>query len=167
MQKAWLALVTFIILLLTFSSFKTVKETIISGKVTSITDGDTFKLLQKDSTLIRVRLANIDCPERKQPFSQSAKQFASDAVFGKNIEIVVLNKDRYGRYIANVIYDGDKNLSKELLKAGYAWHYVRYSNDSTLQDIEDKARKNKIGLWSDPHSIAPWSWRSNKKKKAK
>ncbi|WP_179374357.1 thermonuclease family protein [Winogradskyella wichelsiae] len=167
MQKTWLALVTFIILLLTSSSFNTVKETIISGKVTAITDGDTFKLLQKDSTLIRVRLANIDCPERKQPFSNRAKQFASDAIFGKNIEIVVLSKDRYGRYIANVIYDKDKNLSKELLKAGYAWHYVKYSNDATLQDIEDTARKDKTGLWNDPKPIAPWLWRSNKKKKVK
>ncbi|RCW91313.1 thermonuclease family protein [Winogradskyella arenosi] len=156
-----------IIIIILLSCFTINAQSILYGKVTAITDGDTFKLLQKDSTLIRVRLANIDCPERKQPFSKRAKQFASDAVFGKNIEIVVLNKDRYGRYIANVIYDVDKNLSEELLKAGYAWHYVRYSNDSTLQDIEDKARKIKIGLWGDPNAIAPWSWRSNKKKKAK
>lgn len=142
------------------------KETI-QGKVTAITDGDTFKLLKADSTLIIVRLANIDCPERKQPFSKRAKQFASDAIFGKNVEIQVLKKDRYGRFIANVIYEDNKNLSKELLKAGYAWHYVKYSNDSTLQELEDKAKKDKIGLWQDPNSIAPWAWRSHKKKKIK
>lgn len=138
---------------------------IIKGKVTAITDGDTFKLLKKDSTLIRVRLANIDCPERKQPFSKRAKQFTSDAIFGKNVEVLVLKKDRYGRFIANVIYDDNKNLSKELLKAGYAWHYVKYSNDFTLQELEDKAKKDKTGLWQDSNSIAPWKWRSLKKKK--
>jgi endonuclease YncB( thermonuclease family) len=143
------------------------KKEIIYGKVTTITDGDTFKLLKKDSTLIRVRIANIDCPERKQPYSKKAKQFTSDAIFGKNIEISVLKKDRYGRFIANVFYDNKKNLSKELLKAGYAWHYVKYSNDSTLQVVEDVARKNKAGLWQDPNAIAPWQWRSNKKKKPK
>jgi endonuclease YncB( thermonuclease family) len=137
----------------------------ILGKVTAITDGDTFKLLMKDSTLIRVRLANIDCPERKQPFSKKAKQFASDAIFGKNIEISVLKKDRYGRFIANVFYDNKKNLSKELLKAGFAWHYVKYSNDLTLQELEDAAKKNKEGLWQDKNSIAPWDWRANKKRK--
>ncbi|MFP4846084.1 thermonuclease family protein [Winogradskyella sp. PE311] len=142
------------------------KETI-KGKVTAITDGDTFKLLKKDSTLIRVRLANIDCPERKQPFSKKAKQFTSEAVFGKIIRIEVLKKDRYGRFIANVFYDDNKNLSKELLKAGYAWHFVKYSEDKTLQLLEDKASQDKIGLWQDPNAIAPWEWRSNKKKKSK
>jgi micrococcal nuclease len=145
-------------------SDKSQKETFV-GKVVAITDGDTFKLLKKDSTLIRVRLANIDCPERKQPFSKKAKQFASDAIFGKNIEISVLKKDRYGRFIANVFYDNKKNLSKELLKAGFAWHYVKYSNDLTLQELEDAAKKNKEGLWQDKNSIAPWDWRANKKRK--
>ncbi|NRD24093.1 thermonuclease family protein [Winogradskyella litoriviva] len=145
----------------------TLKKETIKGKVTAITDGDTFKLLKADSTLIRVRLANIDCPERKQPFSKRAKQFASDAIFGKNVEVKVLKKDRYGRFIANVIYDDDKNLSRELLKAGYAWHYVKYSNDSTLQKLEDKAKKDKTGLWQDSNAIAPWAWRSHKKKKIK
>ncbi|WP_178988652.1 thermonuclease family protein [Winogradskyella schleiferi] len=161
----------FIVLLLGLSSYTFLGRTNINqpfhGKVTAITDGDTFKLLKKDSTLIRVRLANIDCPERKQPFSKRAKQFTSDAIFGKNVEILVLNKDRYGRFIANVIYDDNKNLSKELLKAGMAWHFVKYSNDSTLQVLEDNARKKKTGLWADPNAIPPWNWRSHKKKKAK
>lgn len=160
-----------IILLFSLCSFsllvKNKTSIFINGKVTAITDGDTFKLLKADSTLTKVRLANIDCPERKQPFSKRAKQFASDAIFGKNVEVQVLKKDRYGRFIANVIYDDDKNLSKELLKAGYAWHYVKYSNDSTLQKLEDKAKTDKIGLWQDPNAVAPWEWRSHKKKKIK
>ena len=65
------------------------KAQIISGKTVAITDGDTFKLLTADSTLYRVRLANIDCPERRQPFSKRAKQFASDAIFGKEVCIEV------------------------------------------------------------------------------
>lgn len=151
----------YVIVLITLNSF----SQNIFGKVTAITDGDTFKLLKQDSTLIRVRLANIDCPERKQPFSKRAKQFTSDAIFSKEVKIVVLKKDRYGRFIANVFYDDENNLGKDLLKAGFAWHYVRYSNDATLQILEDVARLNKVGLWQDPSSIAPWEWRSNKKKK--
>ncbi|WP_405293722.1 thermonuclease family protein [Algibacter sp. Ld11] len=136
---------------------------VINGKVTAITDGDTFKLLTKDSILIRVRLANVDCPERKQPFSAKAKQFVSEAIFGDIINIYVLKNDRYGRYIANVIYADSLNLSEELVKHGLAWHYVKYSNDNNLQGLEDIAKKNKIGLWQDPTSIAPWEWRANKK----
>lgn len=162
---------TFIIVLICLCSFTYSKSNDVSktfnGKVTAITDGDTFKLLKKDSTLIRVRIANIDCPERKQPFSKRAKQFTSDAIFGKNVKISVLKKDRYGRSIANVFYDDNLNLGKELLKAGMAWHYVKYSDDTALQELEDKARTDKVGLWQDPNSIAPWQWRSNKKKKTK
>lgn len=137
----------------------------IQGKVVAITDGDTFKLLTQDSTLIRVRLANIDCPERKQAFSKRAKQFASDAIFSKTVTLEVLSKDRYGRFIANVFYDDRRNLSKALLKAGLAWHYIKYSNDDSLQALEDKARTDQKGLWADAHAIAPWQWRSRKKKK--
>ncbi|WP_262733864.1 thermonuclease family protein [Gaetbulibacter sp. NE] len=138
----------------------------LTGRVVAITDGDTFKLLTKDSTLIRVRVANIDCPESKQPFSQRAKQFTSSAVFDKQVEIKIIKNDRYGRAIAYVLYN-DKNLSEELLKAGLAWHFVKYSNDESLQSLEDKAKQDKIGLWIDSKAMAPWEWRSSKKKKKK
>ena len=137
----------------------------ITGKVVAITDGDTVKLLTRDSTLIKVRVANIDCPERKQPYSTMAKQFTSQQVFDKEVKLEYLKKDRYGRYICNVIYNDSLSLSKELLKNGMAWHYVKYSNDSTLQVLEDYARFNKIGLWQDPNAQPPWRWRANRKKK--
>ncbi|WP_298499817.1 thermonuclease family protein [uncultured Algibacter sp.] len=157
--------VSFILLL--FLSSLIAPSKIIKGKVVAITDGDTFKLLTKDSILIKVRVANIDCPERKQPFSNKSKQFTSNAIFGKKIIIKELSKDRYGRSIANVIYNDSLNLSQELIKYGLAWHYVKYSKDSILQSLEDNARNNKIGLWQDPTSIPPWEWRANKRKKRK
>ncbi|SFB97763.1 Endonuclease YncB, thermonuclease family [Algibacter lectus] len=161
MKKLILSL--FILLTITINAQKPKGNKVINGKVTAITDGDTFKLLTKDSILIRVRLANVDCPERKQPFSTKAKQFVSEAIFGDTINIDVLKKDRYGRFIANVIYADSLSLSEELVKNGLAWHYVKYSNDDTLQAKEDIAKENKIGLWQDPTSIAPWEWRANKK----
>jgi endonuclease YncB( thermonuclease family) len=137
------------------------------GKVTAITDGDTFKLIDQDSTLHRVRIANIDCPERKQPFSAKAKQFTSDAIFGKIIKVEVLKKDRYGRLIGIVFYNDSLTLNHELVRNGFAWHYIKYSKDSILQSIEDQARIKKLGLWQEPNAIAPWEWRANKKKKKK
>lgn len=143
------------------------KESIIKGKVAGIMDGDTFKLLTKDSTTVKVRLANIDCPERKQPFSDKAKQFVSNAIFGKYVTVQVLKKDRYRRLIANVFYGDSINLNHDLVKQGLAWHYVKYSNDTILQSFEDEARVLKLGLWQDPKPIAPWDWRALKKKKKK
>jgi len=130
-------------------------------------DGDTFKLLTQDSTIIKVRLANIDCPEKKQPFSIKAKDFTSQAIFEKIVCIDVLKRDRYKRYIANIFYNDSLNLSYQLVKHGLAWHYLKYSKDKDLQLLEDTAKKKKIGLWQDPNAIAPWAWRDNKKKKRK
>jgi len=131
----------------------------INGKAISITDGDTFKVLTQDSTVHRIRLANIDCPERKQPFSKRAKQFTSNAVFGKEVCVDILSKDRYGRLIGIVYYNHLLTLNEALVKYGYAWHFLKYSKDPSLDKIEEYARKNKLGLWIDKNPIPPWEWR--------
>lgn len=138
----------------------------LSGKVIAITDGDTFKLLTQDSTQIKIRVANIDCPEKKQPFYQKAKQFTSEAIFSKNVTLKILKNDRYGRFVAEVIYNDSLELGHQLVKNGYAWHFIKYSNDPQLTTLENQAREKKLGLWSDPEAIAPWEWRSRKKQKA-
>ncbi len=146
----------------TVTAIPNYKDTTLMGKVVGITDGDTFRLFLADSSVVRIRIASIDCPERKQPFSTRAKQFTSDAIFSKQVRLAVQSKDRYGRYIAEVFYD-QKNLGQELLRNGMAWHYVRYSSDPYLQQIEDGARAHKVGLWSAKDPIPPWEWRKGKR----
>ena len=46
------------------------------GKVVSVTDGDTIKVL-KDGKQVKIRLAAIDCPEKGQPWSLRAKHFTA------------------------------------------------------------------------------------------
>ncbi|WP_452223500.1 thermonuclease family protein [Lacinutrix chionoecetis] len=164
MSKLWLYSVSLVILIFSFNIVSEIKPTIIKGKVVGIMDGDTFKLLTKDSTTVKVRLANIDCPEKKQPFSTKAKQFVSEAIFSKEVTVQVLKKDRYRRLIANVFYGDSINLNHELVKNGFAWHYVKYSKDTILQSLEDKARKDNVGLWADKNVMSPWEWRANKKR---
>lgn len=154
-----------IILQLSLSDRSTLQDKMINGKVVGVIDGDTFKLLTKDSTLVKVRLANIDCPEQKQPFSAKAKEFVSNAIFNTEVIVKVLKKDRYGRYIANVLYGDSLSLSHELVKKGLAWHYIKYSKDKYLQELEKEAKSNKVGLWQDKNAIPPWEWRENKKNK--
>src|SRR5690606_35698833 len=90
-------------------------------KVIGIKDGDTFVLLMNGKEQV-VRLAHIDCPEKKQPFGSKAKQFASDACFGKQVTLIHNNSyDRNKRLIAEVILKDGRNLNKELVKNGLAW----------------------------------------------
>ncbi|WP_417558775.1 thermonuclease family protein [Mesoflavibacter zeaxanthinifaciens] len=163
MFKYYITILFIIFQSLTLISDKQIQEKEIHGKIVGITDGDTVKLLTVDKTIIKVRVANIDCPERKQPYSARAKQFTSNQIFEKQVKLEYLKKDRYGRYICNIIYDDSLNLSKQLLKNGMAWHYVKYSNDESLQMLENEAKKNKEGLWQDPTAVPPWEWRSSKR----
>jgi micrococcal nuclease len=130
-----------------------------SYRVIGLKDGDTFELLIDNSTQV-VRLAHIDCPEKKQPFGQKAKQFVSDMCFGKYVTLIHNNKfDRNKRLIAEVILQDGTNLNKELVKNGLAWHFKKYSKDNSYADLENEARASKVGLWADNNPIAPWTWR--------
>lgn len=55
-----------------------------SVTVISVTDGDTITVLCGGRQL-KIRLANIDCPEKSQEFGQRAKQFTADLVIGKTV----------------------------------------------------------------------------------
>jgi endonuclease YncB( thermonuclease family) len=74
----------------------------LTGKVVGVTDGDTITVLVAEHP-IKVRLAEIDTPERGQPWASRAKQALSDKVFGKEVEIRVVTVDRYGRTVAPTI----------------------------------------------------------------
>ena len=134
----------------------------ISGKVIGIKDGDTVVILLEGNIQKTLRVAEVDSPENSQPFGKNAKQFTSDQIFGKQINFIETDTDRYGRTIAKIYYD-NKYLSAEIIKSGFGWWYYHYSNDKNLEMLEDEASKNKIGLWSDPNSIPPWEWRKLKK----
>ena len=57
-------------------------EIVYHGKVVKIADGNTLTLLV-DSKQHRIRLSDIDTPERKQPLGTKAKQALSELAFGK------------------------------------------------------------------------------------
>ncbi len=135
------------------------QDTTVYGKVIGIADGDTITLLiDNTTTTIKVRLASIDCPERKQPYASVAKQFVSDEIFNREVKVKIDSKDRYGRSIGWVYYN-NKCLNQELLKQGLAWHFRMYSKDKKLQILEDHAKATKVGLWKGQNPIPPWEWR--------
>ncbi|PKF74785.1 thermonuclease family protein [Chryseobacterium sp. PMSZPI] len=138
-----------------------------SGRVIKISDGDTITVLLEGNQQKKLRLAEVDCPEKGQPFGKNAKQFTSDQIFGKTIHFIETDTDRYGRSIAKVYYDQDKYLSKELIKAGMGWWYFPYSKDASLGKLQERAQRNKAGLWQDVHAVAPWEYRKMKREESK
>jgi micrococcal nuclease len=150
-----------LILTISFLSFQVIST--INGKIVGVSDGDTVKLLTADFTEIKVRLEGIDCPEKNQAFGQKAKQFTSDLCFGKQVSFQKTGQDRYGRSLGYIILPDGRNLNKEILRAGFAWHYKKYNQSKELADLEKEAKAAKRGLWYDPNPMAPWDFRKMSK----
>lgn len=134
-----------------------------TGRVVGVTDGDTIKVLC-DRTEVKVRLAEIDAPERGQPFGAKAKVALSDLVFGREVRLDVTDTDRYGRSVARV-WVGRTDANREMIRRGYAWAYRKYLTDTTLLDDEAAAQRARSGLWADAVPTPPWEFRAQKRKK--
>lgn len=133
--------------------------------VVGISDGDTIKVRCPGQPQTVVRLAEIDAPEKAQPFGQRSKELLSTLCFRKQAEIRPSSRDRYGRTIARVTCAGtDANVA--MVRAGMAWAYTRYLTDPQIQAMEGAARRERLGLWTEAHPVPPWEWRRTEDKGA-
>ena len=136
-----------------------------SGKVVRILDGDTLEVLHGKMPR-RIRLAEIDCPQKGQPFGKGAKQMTAELAFSQTVLVRPRGRDRNGRNLGEIILPAGRNLGHELVKVGLAWRYLRYSRNKTLGALETEARTAKRGLWRDLDTIAPpvppWKWHPGK-----
>ena len=130
-----------------------------SAKVIHIADGDTITVLNKEKEEIKIRLNGIDCPEKAQAYGNKAKQFTNDLVHGEMVTIQAHDQDKYGRTIGDVILEDGRNLSQELVKAGMAWWYFKYSEDRELGRLELEAKLAHVGLWAGTNPVPPWVFR--------
>ena len=133
------------------------------GKVVGISDGDTITVLHNNRGE-KVRLYGIDTPEKRQDFGNKAKQFTSNMVFGKYVEVESVTKDRYGRTVG-LVYINGQCLNEELVRAGFAWVYIKYCKKAICTDwrrLEAAAKANKNGLWSHTNPMPPWEYRHSK-----
>lgn len=129
-----------------------------ASNVVGISDGDTITILTADLEQMKVRLAEIDCPEKKQPFGTKAKEALSEKIFGKHVDVEWTKKDRYGRVIGKVYLDG-RYINKEMIEEGWAWHYTEYSHSPEMAEAQVYAKSHKLGLWADKHPVPPWEFR--------
>lgn len=132
-----------------------------TARVVAVSDGDTIVVLD-GATEVKVRLNGIDCPEKRQAFGARARQLTSLLAFGKTVKVTPIGEDRYGRLLGDVLLPDGRVLNRELVAAGMAWHYVKYSKDEALAQLEREARAGRVGLWSDANPTAPWDFRARR-----
>lgn len=145
----------------------------VNGLVVEVTDGDTLVLLTEDRVRQRVRLAEIDAPEKKQPFGSAAKTALASWAFKKQAVVDVEDVDRYGRVVGTVHVQGSAAECRQLgcdaasrlnvnllqVRAGMAWAYRQYAKSPSIYAAERAARATRTGLWQDPTPVPPWEWR--------
>jgi micrococcal nuclease len=110
-----------------------------------------------------VRLHGIDAPETGQDFGSRAKQAASDLAFGKQVTVREVDKDRYGRTVAEVVLPDGKSMNREMVRGGMAGWYRKYAPaDRELASLEADAKAAKRGLWVQAGAVPPWDWRNGR-----
>lgn len=137
----------------------------LTGKVVSISDGDTISIIDSGNVRHNIRLAGIDAPEKSQKYGSASKDNLSKLVYMRTVSIEDKKRDKYGRIVGKVILD-DVDVCLSQISSGLAWHYVKYANEQSTKDrqaysqAEIKARKKMIGLWGDPSPTPPWDFRN-------
>lgn len=129
---------------------------LLTALVVAISDGDTLTVRPDGGERLRVRVAEIDAPESRQPFGAAAKRSLSDLCFRERAEIRPQKTDRYGRTVARVTCRG-QDASAHQVRTGMAWVFERYASDRSLFRLQDEAKAAGRGLWSEP--APPWEWR--------
>lgn len=131
----------------------------LSGKVIGVLDGDTVDVLVNERP-VRVRLSEIDAPEKRQAFGTRSRQALSAMVFGQAVTVEDQGLDWRGkRTVGRILIDG-RDVNRAMVAAGMAWVYPQYVKDRSLYGVEADARSAGRGLWADKTPVPPWQWRA-------
>lgn len=131
---------------------------------------------------IKIRLANIDAPEKEQDFGKQSRDSLLEMVGKKKVRIDSRAVDQYGRIIGLISVDG-LNVNQEQVKRGLAWAApgwrkgrravpkspggqefgrpapVAASAYKIYTALQNDARMARRGLWEKINPLSPWQWR--------
>jgi micrococcal nuclease len=130
-----------------------------SAKVIAVMDGDTVLIL-RDNMPIKVRLAEIDAPEKAQAFGEESKQSLAELVLNKQVRVDSQAIDDYGRLVALIKVD-ELNVNYEQVQRGMAWVYSRFNKSEVFLGLQNEAKQAKRGLWTQTDPIPPNKWRKD------
>lgn len=149
-------------LTLLFAAVGTACADTLAGVIIVVIDGDTV-LFKPDSTLpasrafLKIRLADIDAPEKDQPYGDVATRALQELALKQRAELEIVATDVYGRKVGRLTV-GTLAVNAELVRRGYAWASSRDPADAA-RVLQREARAARIGLWQDADPTPPWVWR--------
>jgi len=113
-----------------------------SVRIGRVLDGDTVEL--EDGR--KIRLANINTPEKGFAYSELAKSYLEEFV-GNKLEMENLGGDKYGRTLGRLYFSGDY-LNLKIVREGMAHTYLVFEDEEReFSRAEKYARDNGLGIW--------------------
>jgi len=134
-----------------------------SARVIAVLDGDTVLILhkaagQRAGGLMKIRLAEIDAPEKDQAYGTASRSSLVGMVWHRQVRVHPLALDKYERTVAQLEVNG-LNVNEEMVRRGMAWEYSHYHSDRRYIALQNEARQAGRGLWTQVDPIPPWQWR--------
>lgn len=133
---------------------------VIGGRA-RVSDGDTIEVAG-----VRIRLEGIDAPESAQmcetaagdpwPCGRLATRALERLIGDREVRCQSHGLDKYGRTLA-VCEAGGRDLNAEMVRQGFAWAFVRYSQRYVA--VEAEARAARAGIWAGT-AVPAWDYRA-------
>lgn len=130
--------------------------------VTRVFDGDSFLVRPVKGKDINVRLADIDAPEKQQPYGNDARAALKRLIEGRRVYVDVIETDQYQRKVAHVYRLPDRlDVRRTLVHDGHVWVWRKHARDRQLFALEDAARAAHVGIWAlrESERMPPWQFR--------
>lgn len=133
-------------------------ETLISGKVERVVDGNTLEVTTAKEGSYRIVLKGIDCPELGQEYGLAAKQLLEKWLLHRDVVVHLSGKDRQKNYIGIVLLEDNLDVRMALLAHGLAWTSEKDA-EPDLETIRIQAAAERKGLWAQNDPTPPWIYR--------
>ena len=136
----------------------------LTGRVVSVIDGDTIRVVDLQKRQHKIRLVGIDAPEKTQPYGNFCRNVLHEVLRDKMVDVIWKNTDQYGRILGTVVLDGG-NVNLRMIMDGCAWFYRKCEEElpehirDLYQEEEKNAFLNERNLWKDKTPIPPWQYR--------
>jgi endonuclease YncB( thermonuclease family) len=170
MHILWLIILVVVFLVVNYTPLNSFVTKEISNQETitvdRVIDGDTVEVNGSS-----FRLLGINTPEKKEYFYQEAKSFLEENVLNKSLTAEKQGKDLYDRELV-YLYDGEKNINKEVVREGYAnyyfpegrdAHFIEFSNawEECIESNKNLCEKS-LNKCADCIELRVWDFESQK-----
>ena len=132
------------LLLLYFCTFAAAHGGQLNARVIAVLDGDTVMVLRNSGRPVKVRLADIDAPEKEQPGGIASKKSLTELVLHKQVSMSTQATDIYGRLVAHLTVDG-RSVNEEQLRRGMAWAAAGWRQSRRAPTGGVKSAQPKVG----------------------